>query len=357
MAKAKDHYSTLGIGRSASQDEIKAAYKQMAKKHHPDLNKDNKSSEAAFKEINDAYQVLGDEKKRTQYDRYGTDGPQHTGATEGFDGGFDINLGDIFGDFFGGGARRSRRGSDLEVLVRITLEEAAKGSPVTVTVDRRIPCSGCNGSGAEGGKRATCSTCKGQGQVRRAQRTPFGVVQMVAACDTCGGAGSIAEKSCKRCRGAGQEEREEKMQIDVPAGIADRMQLRVPGRGNAGGPGQSPGDLLVGVFVSEHELFTRDGDDLLLQSTVTYPQAVLGTSLEVPTLLGSVTLSLPAGTASNSVLRARGKGMSKLRGGHGDLLVTIIVDIPKHPSKKERELIEQLAGIEKPKGFFGRLGL
>ena len=355
---AKDHYATLGINRSASQDEVKAAFKRMAKKHHPDLNKDNKASEAAFKEVNDAYQVLGDEKRRAQYDRFGTDSPQHQGGpTEGFDGGFDINLGDIFGDFFGGGGRRSRRGSDIEVLVRITLEEAAKGSPVTVAVDRRVPCGGCDGTGAEGGRRTTCSACKGQGQVRRAQRTPFGIVQMVAPCENCGGSGSTAEKACKLCRGAGSEEKEEKLTVDIPAGIQDRMQLRVPGRGNAGSAGQQPGDLLVGVFVAEHELFTRDADDLLLQSTITFPQAVLGTSLEVPTLTGSVTVTVPVGTQSHTTLRARGKGMPKLRGGAGDLLITILVDIPRNPSKKERELIEQLAGVEKPKGFFERLGL
>jgi molecular chaperone DnaJ len=361
---AKDYYASLGVSRSASQADVKAAYKKLAKEHHPDLNKDNPASEAKFKEINEAYRVLGDEKKRASYDRHGADEQAQSQGNpyEGYQGGgfdgFDINLGDIFGDFFGGGTRRgARRGADIEVIVRITLEEASTGAKVPVRVDRDVPCKSCDGTGAKGGKRTTCSTCKGAGQVRRTQRTPFGVVQVVGACETCHGQGSIAEENCAKCKGTGKEEREETLSIEIPAGIMDRMQLRVPGKGNAGSPGQPPGDLLVGVLVEEHELFTRDGDDLLVQSTITYPQAVLGTKLEVPTLHGSVTLQVPPGTQSHTTLRVRGKGTASLRGGSGDLLVTVKVDVPSKLSKKERELIEELGGVEKPKSFFERLGL
>jgi molecular chaperone DnaJ len=361
---AKDYYSVLGVSRTATQDEIKAAYKTVAKKHHPDLNKDNPKAEALFKEANEAYRVLGDEKKRATYDRHGADEQAQSQANpyEGYQGagfdGFDINLGDIFGDFFGGGSRRgARRGSDIEVVVRITLAEAASGKRLPIRVDKQVACKHCSGTGAEGGKRQTCTTCKGAGQVRRTQRTPFGMVQMVGACDACQGQGSTAEKECKHCRGRGREEHEQTVTIDIPAGIMDRMQLRVPNQGNAGPQGQPAGDLLVGILVEEHELFVRDDDNLLVQSTITYPQAVLGTKLEVPTLTGTVTLAVPSGTQSHTTLRVRGKGMPNLRGGQGDLLVTVKIAVPKSLSKKERELVEALGGVEKPKSFFERLGL
>ncbi len=363
---AKDYYSSLGIGRSASHDDVKAAYKKLAKKYHPDLNKDNKDSEAKFKEINEAYRVLGDEKKRTVYDHHGADeqaqgqpgGGTHGGFSGEDMGGFNVDLGDIFGEFFGGGSRRRTRGDDIEALSRITLEEAAKGKRVTINVDKRAPCSKCKGSGAEGGKRAQCTTCKGAGQVRRVQRTPFGAMQVAQVCSDCHGLGSKAEKICRDCHGEGFEEREDNITVDLPAGIQDRMTLRVPGAGNSGRAGQPAGDLLVGVIIEEHELYTREGDDLHVQSTISYPQAVLGTTIDVPTILGAtVTLAVPAGTQHGTVLRARNKGMPGLRGGSGDLLITIKLYIPKSVSGKEKELLEKLAGIEKPKSFFERFKL
>jgi molecular chaperone DnaJ len=362
----KDYYSALGVGRSASQDEIKAAYKRLAKQYHPDLNKDNKTAEAKFKEINEAYRVLGDEQKRKVYDTHGADEQAQSqpggGAYSGFGGedmgGFNVDLGDIFGEFFGGGGRRRAKGEDIETVVRITLEEAAAGKRVTIDMDKRAPCSKCKGTGAEGGRRVPCATCKGAGQVRRVQRTPFGAMQVAQVCPDCRGSGSRAEKACRACEGEGFEEREESVTVELPAGIQDRMTLRVAGAGNAGRAGQPPGDLLVGVLVEEHELFTREGDDLHVQSTITYPQAVLGTTIDVPTIAGgTVTLKIPEGTEHGTVLRARGKGMPGLRGGHGDLLVTVKLHVPRSVSGKERELLEKLAGIEKPKGFFERFKL
>jgi molecular chaperone DnaJ len=362
----KDYYTTLGVSRSASSDEIKTAYKKLAKQYHPDLNKDNKTAETKFKEINEAYRVLGDEQKRKVYDTHGADeqaqsqpggGTYNSYGAEGFEG-FNVDLGDIFGEFFGGGRRRSTRGEDIEVVTRITLEEAAKGKRVTLAVDKRAPCATCRGTGAEGGKRTSCTTCKGTGQVRRVQRTPFGAMQVATACPDCQGTGSKAAIPCRDCHGEGFEEREEKLAVDLPAGIADRMTLRVQGRGNVGKAGQASGDLLVGVIVEEHDLFTREGDDLHIQSRITYPRAVLGGSIDVPTITGStVTLKIPEGTSHGTVLRARGKGMPSLRGGQGDLLVTVVIDVPKSVSGKERELLEKLAGFEKPKSFFERFKL
>jgi molecular chaperone DnaJ len=360
---AKDYYTILGVDRKASADEIKAAYKKLAKQHHPDINKD-KSSEEKFKEINEAYRVLGDEKKRASYDRFGADeqaqsqaGPGAGGFNGGFGGaGFDFN--DIFSEFFGGGdffgGRRANRGEDLEVETEITLEDAYEGKTLKIAIDKMAQCSECKGSGARSGKRSTCNTCKGQGRLRKAQRTPFGVFQGVVQCDDCNGTGSTAQDPCPRCDGQGREEKEQTVSINIPAGIGDRMQLRVPGQGNSGLPGQPPGDLLVGIYIKEHELFTREGDDLHIVSSVTYPQAVFGTTLDVPLLKGSVKIAIPPGTESHTMFKAKGKGMPKLRGGQGDLLVTVKIAVPKAVNKEEKQLLEKLAGIEKPKSFFER---
>lgn len=361
----KDYYATLGVSRNATQDEVKAAYKKLAKQHHPDLNKNNKDAEVKFKEINEAYRVIGDEKKRQHYDRSGADeqtqsqgGPSAGQGYEGFSGfggGFDFN--DIFGDFFGGdvfGGRNRGRGEDLRIALTLTLEEAAQGKKHSFSVDHLIHCSDCKGSGAEGGKRRKCTECNGQGRVRVTRRTPFGVMQTVGACEACNGTGTVAERVCHTCRGEGRIEKEDNITFDIPAGIADGMQLRLGGKGNAGLPGFPPGDLLVDVQVREHKLFTRDGDDLHIIAYITYPQAALGDNIEVPTLDSSIKLSIPEGTQSHTVLRVRGKGMPKLRGNTGDLLVTIKIDVPKRVSSKERELIEKLAGVEKSRSFFER---
>ena len=364
---AKDYYETLGISRSANPDEIKQAYKKLAKKHHPDLNKGSADAEAKFMEVNEAYRVLGDEKRKAQYDRFGHDeqtqsqggqaGQSGFHGAEGF-GGFDFN--DIFGEFFGGqgfGRSRPARGEDIEIEVHLTLEEASQGKQEKLRIDRLRPCVACKGSGAEGGKRVQCNACRGQGQVRKTQRTPFGIFQTVVSCDTCNGMRTIPEKPCKECKGAGRQEKEDSLTVEIPPGVADRMQLRVRGEGHAGIPGQPAGDLLVDVYVEEHELFTREGDDLHIQASITYPQAVLGTALEVPTLQGSIKLAIPEGTQSHTVFRAKGKGMPTLRGGRGDLLVTVHLQVPKSPSKQERELLEKLSQTEKPRSFFERFKL
>lgn len=360
---AKDYYATLGVSRSASQEEIKAAYKKLAKVHHPDLNKDNKEAESKFKEINEAYRVLGDEKKRQSYDRFGADEQTQTQGGAGYEGGFGgagFDFNDIFGEFFGGdifGRRSGGRGSDIQVEVQLTLEEAAEGSEQKLRIDRLRACKTCKGSGAKSGRRETCKTCRGQGRMRRTQRTPFGVFQTTVACEDCGGTGSVASEPCTDCKGEGRTEQEETLKVDIPAGVASGMQLRVPGEGNAGLPGYPPGDLLIYITVREHELFAREGDNLHIVSAITYPQAVLGTTIEVPLLKGSAKLAIPSGTESHTIFKVRGKGMPKLRGGAGDLLVTVKIAVPKHPSREERELIEQLGGVEKPKSFFERFKL
>ncbi|MBI4345640.1 MAG: molecular chaperone DnaJ [Elusimicrobia bacterium] len=362
----RDLYNTLGVPRNATEAELKAAYRKLALKLHPDRNPGNKDAEAKFKEVNEAYQILSDPKKRQLYDAYGEAGVQQGaggGPGGGFPGGFPpgADVGDLFGDifesFFGGmpggpPRQRTRRGNDLRYETSIDLEEAYKGTTVSVEYDRVSACPKCGGSGAKAGtglKR--CGTCHGAGRVQFAQ----GFFSMTQTCPTCGGAGRVVENPCGSCAGAGRVRQPTKRTVRVPAGIEDGSSLRVQGAGEGGGPNTVPGDLYVQIKVRTHAQFERDGDDLLYQRRISFPEAALGCTLEVPTLAGpKATIKVPPGVQDGTTLRVRERGMPRLQArGNGDLLVRLKVEVPKHLTPRQRELLEEFAkslhGEETPK--------
>lgn len=362
----KDYYAILGVPKNAPHADIKKAYRRLAQKHHPDANSGDKGAEERFKEISSAYDVLGDEKKRAEYDRV----REMAGAGARFgpgggvrfeDLGFGGDLGDLFGDLFGGraggraGSRAPRRGADLETEVRISFEDAATGTTVPVTITGATPCATCRGSGAKPGTQpATCPECRGTGAVTVNQ----GFFSMARTCPRCGGAGSIIEEPCETCRGTGHQTRRRTMNVRIPAVIEDGARIRLAGRGEAGPPGAPPGDLYVRVRVAPHRFFGRRGPDLTLSLPVTFPEAALGAKVEVPTLNGSVKLKVPSGTESGKTFRIRGKGLPKRGGGHGDLMVTVRVEVPSRLSKDEKELLERFRDTHSgnPRGGFGVSG-
>lgn len=361
----KDYYAALGVSKSATQAEIKKAYRKLAQKHHPDANPGDQEAEERFKEVSAAYDVLGDEKRRAEYDRV------REMASAGFGGGFggerfggpgfgggrvrfeDLGgIGDLFGDLFGAGAagprRGPQRGADLETEVRISFDQAMEGATVQVRVSGPAPCETCGGSGAKPGTSVrTCTQCGGSGMVAIDQ----GMFSMAQPCPSCGGSGREIEERCPTCRGSGTQRRTRTLRVKIPAGVDDGARIRVAGRGEPGGPGGRPGDLYVLVRVSPHERFGRKGSNLTVEVPVTYPEAALGAKVEVPTLNGPVTLKVPAGTPSGKTFRIRGRGIAKRGGGKGDLLATVKVAVPSKVSKKERELLEQLreASDESPR--------
>ncbi len=355
---AKDFYKTLGVARDASQDDIKKAFRTQAHKHHPDKG----GEEAAFKEINEAYQVLGDEKKRAQYDQYGSAafdpggpfsaGQQGGGGFGGF-GGFQQNinmedLGDLFGDVFGfGGGRRGQQraqGENIEADLSLTFEEAARGVDRDVELYKMVRCSHCSGGGGEpGAEKKTCETCKGAGQIAQTQRTVFGVMQTQRVCPECHGQGKSFTKRCSVCTGTGVHKERAHVRISVPAGIESGETLRVSGEGAAGLHGAPAGDLYLHIRVKPHPHFTRDGDDLVVKKDIGFTTAALGGEMAVETLDGKMTVDVPAGIQSGQVLRVRGKGLvHPRRSGKGDLLVEITVLTPKKLSKEQRRLLEEL---------------
>jgi molecular chaperone DnaJ len=353
----KDFYAALGVTKNASQQEIKKAYRRLAQKFHPDANQGDKPAEERFKEISAAYDVLGDEKKRKEYDRVrdmagagfgpGFGGPG--GARVRFeDLGFEESFGDLF-NLFGGGvggtagsrARRRtapRRGADLETDVRVTFEEAAHGVTVPVRVSGAAPCETCGGSGAAPGTEIkTCPECSGTGAVAVDQ----GLFSLTRTCGVCGGSGRWVVSPCQTCGGSGRTRSSRSLKVKVPPGIEDGARIRISGRGEPGPPGGQPGDLFVVVRVAPHRFFGRRGSNLTVALPLTFPEAALGADVKVPTLNGSVTLRIPPGTGSGKTFRLRGHGVSKSGGSRGDLLVTVTVEVPKRLSKKERELLEQ----------------
>jgi molecular chaperone DnaJ len=360
----KDYYQVLGVAKNASAAEIKKAYRKLAQQHHPDANPGNKDAEDRFKEISGAYDVLGDEEKRKSYDRVrdmgaaGFGGPG-VGGTGGWPGGFggpggvryetaDFDLGDLLRGFGGVGGRgrqrqqRPQRGGDLETEVEVSFDDAMNGTTVPVRFVGPAACRTCHGTGAEPGTRPiTCPTCGGTGSVDVNQ----GFFSMERPCPGCRGAGRIIEHLCPTCRGSGAERRTRKFQVKIPAGVRDGARIRLAGRGEPG-PGGHPGDLFVRVRVGSHALFGRRGDNLTLELPVSYPEAALGANVEVPTLNGPVTLKVPAGTPNGKTFRVRGKGVPK-KGGHGDLLVTVNVDVPGKLSREERQLLKQLQEAQK----------
>ena len=376
MADKRDYYEVLGVEKSATDEEIKKAYRKQAKANHPDLHPNDKECEARFKEINEAYEVLSDEQKRKLYDQYGHaafdpnggfgPGGPGFGGFGGF-GGFSDIFGDIFGggfgDIFGGGQRSGpRRGDNVRVRVTVTFEEAAFGCNKEINVGRVEPCPDCSGSGAAPGTQPeTCSECNGTGSVRTAQRTPFGMVQSSAPCRKCGGRGKIVRKPCPKCGGRGAVRKNQKINIKIPAGIDDGQTISLRGQGNAGSDGGPQGDLLVTVMVKPHPLFERDGNAVLLEMPVTFAQAALGDEIEVPTIDGKVKLTIPEGTQPGSVFRLRGKGIPYLqsKSGRGDQFVTITVSVPKNMNAAQKETLRSYARamnekVPEPKGgIFG----
>ncbi|OGB87427.1 molecular chaperone DnaJ [candidate division WOR-1 bacterium RIFCSPLOWO2_02_FULL_46_20] len=349
MAK-RDYYEVLGVSKSSSADEIKKAYRKLAREHHPDVNK-AKGSEEKFKEINEAYQTLSDPNKRSQYDYYGTAGG--SGGSEGFGGegqgfqGFEDfgEFGDLFDVFFGSqrGRRRAgpQKGSDLRYDLRITLENAAHGIEKEINIVHFAGCPTCKGSGAKPGTAPTkCSACNGAGQVRRTQRTILGSFAQVSPCPTCRGTGSIISTTCKECQGDGRVKKSQKITLKIPAGIDSGYRLRVAGAGDAGEKGASSGDLYVFIFVEQHVNFNRDGENLYYRTKISFVQAILGDEIEVPTIDGTATLKVPAGTQPNTNFRVKGKGMPSLnRRDRGHLYVLVEVEIPTKLSKEQAELL------------------
>lgn len=351
MSKAsKDYYEILGVAKNASKDEIKKAYKTLAKKYHPDLNKDPNAAEK-FKEINEAASVLADEEKRSHYDRYGSAGPQGGPDFSNFDfssfagGGFEGGFDEIFDAFFGGrrGGGRSRRGQDLRYDVEISLDEAFHGVEKEIAYDVVASCSHCQGSGAESSKDVkSCSTCQGSGTVRRTQQTPFGVFATNGPCSTCRGQGKTITKACHLCKGSGTQQKTQTISVAIPSGVDDGMRLRVGGKGMAGEKGGPSGDLYVYIHVTNHPVFERDGDDLHTTMPLSFVQATLGTSIDVPMVDGkTIELQIPAGTQNGTKFRIRGKGMPVLHeGGRGDMFVHVQVIVPQKLTKNARQLLE-----------------
>lgn len=362
-SEKRDYYEVLGVKKDATADEIKKAYRKLAKENHPDLHPGDKACEERFKEVNEAYEVLSDEEKRKKYDQFGHAAfdPNAGYGAGGFGGGFggfgDFgDLGDIFGSFGdifgfgGGGAQRSnpnapRKGDNIRSSVSISFEEAAFGCEKEITIGRVEQCPDCKGTGCQPGTTPeVCPDCKGTGTVRTTQRTPFGMVQSTGACPKCKGTGKIIHQPCKTCRGMGMIRRQHKVKVTIPAGIDDGQAISQRGKGNAGANGGPAGDLLVSVIVRPHARFERDGNSVLLQQPISFAQAALGAEIEVPTLDGNVKMTVPEGTQPGATFRLRGKGIPYLRGsGRGDQFVTVDVVVPKNLTGSQKDLLRQYA--------------
>lgn len=359
MAEQKrDYYEVLGVSRGASEDEIKKAYKKMARKYHPDLNPGDKTAEEKFKEVNEAYEVLSNPDKKARYDQYGHAGVDPNFGAGGFGGGFDGSfdfgdLGDIFGSFFGGGfggGRRTnpnapQRGESIRMSIAISFEEAAFGCEKEVTVERYESCDTCHGSGcAPGTAPEVCPDCHGTGTIQVRRQTPMGVFATSSPCPKCGGKGRIIHQPCKDCRGTGAVRKKKTIQASIPAGIDNGQTISIRGQGNAGKNGGPNGDLLITITVRPHELFRREGTSVLCEAPITFTQAVLGAELEIPTIDGKVKYTLPEGTQSGTTFRLKGKGIPSINGrGRGDQYVTVYIETPKNLNKDQKEALRKFA--------------
>ena len=350
-------YDTLGVSKTATADEIKKAYRKLARKYHPDTNSGDEKAEERFKEVQQAYDILGDDAKRKQYDTFGS-GNGRPGQPGGFDVG-DFDLGDIFGGLFGGRGRggagggrqqqqppRGQRGSDAEVPVRISFDDSLKGLQTTVPVTLELHCSICHGTGAAPGTAPTrCPECSGSGVVATSQ----GLFALQQPCPRCRGNGSIVEKPCQTCRGSGRERRTKRYTVRIPAGVKDGTRIKLKGKGEAGFSGGASGDLYVVTKVDASKIYERRGDDLVLEVPVTFDEAALGATVEIPTPDGRVSLKIPAGSTDGKMLRVGGRGAPKIKGvGRGDLLARLKLTVPAKPSKAEREAIEAYKKASKP---------
>ena len=374
MAEKRDYYETLGISKSATADEIKKAYRKVAKKYHPDVNAGDTTAETKFKEANEAYAVLSDPDKKAKYDQFGHAGvdPNGFGGAGGF-GDFDFGgFGDIFETFFGGGAgfstssaRRNgpQKGRDIRAGVEITFEQAAFGIEKKVDIFRMENCQKCNGSGAKPGTQTkTCTTCNGTGQVQYKQRTPFGQFVNVKACDHCHGQGTIISNPCSGCHGKGKVRKGKKIEVNIPAGIDDGQTISLRGEGEPGVKGGMSGDLYITVSVKTHPIFQRQGNDVICEIPITFVDATLGSEIEVPTLDGKVKYSIHEGTQTGTVFRLKNKGITNIRGyGRGDQYVKVVVEVPKNLSARQKELLREFAELdgenthERRKGFFDKM--
>ncbi|MDO4314639.1 MAG: molecular chaperone DnaJ [Oscillospiraceae bacterium] len=371
MADKRDYYEVLGISKGASEDDIKKAYKKMARKYHPDLNPDNKEAEEKFKEVNEAYEILSDPGKKARYDQYGHAGvdPNFGAGGAGFDGSFDFgDLGDIFGSFFGGGfggGRRTnpnapQRGESIRMSLAISFEEAAFGCEKAVTVDRMEQCGTCRGNGcAPGTTPEICPDCHGTGQVQVRRQTPMGVFATSSPCTKCGGKGRIIHQPCKDCHGTGAVRKRKTIQASIPAGIDNGQTISIRGQGHAGVNGGPAGDLLITITVRPHELFRREGTSVLCEAPITFAQAVLGAELEIPTIDGKVKYDLPEGTQSGTTFRLKGKGIPAINGrGRGDQYVTVYIETPRNLNREQKEALKKFAesvgdnNYEERKKFF-----
>ncbi|MHA8086229.1 molecular chaperone DnaJ [Aquirufa sp. Wall-65K1] len=380
MAQKRDYYEVLGVAKTASEEEIKKAYRKMAIKYHPDKNPDNKEAEEKFKEAAEAYEVLSNAQKKAQYDRFGHAG-MGGAAGGGFNGG-NMNMedifsqfGDIFGDespfgsFFsggrGGGGRRQRKGSDLRIKLKLNLEEIANGVEKKIKVKRHVACKTCSGNGSKNGTDLkTCQTCQGSGQIRRVQQTMLGQMVTSSTCPTCSGEGKSVGAKCDVCFGEGRVLEEEIIPIKIPAGVSNDMQLSMNGKGNVPPRGGVAGDLLIVIEEEAHEVLHRDGNNIIYDLYVSFADAALGTSVEVPTIGGKAKINLEAGTQSGKILRLKGKGIKELNGYHvGDQLVHVNIWTPKQLTKEETEILEKLRSSENfvpqpgksDKGFFHKV--
>ncbi|MGL5972864.1 MAG: molecular chaperone DnaJ [Oscillospiraceae bacterium] len=371
MANKRDYYETLDIDKGSSDDEIKKAYRKLAKEYHPDLNPGDKSAEANFKEISEAYEVLSDKTKKVKYDQYGHAAFDQMGGGGGgsaYDFG-DIDLGDIFGSFFGGGFGRRqnpnapRKGSDLRVQLIISFMEAVHGCEKEIKIDILHNCSDCNGTGSKDKAKKTCSECGGAGQVKVSQRTPFGIVQTAKTCTRCSGKGTIITSPCMTCNGNGTVTKSNAINVRIPAGIDDDQVVSVQGRGNIGANGGPNGDLLVIMGVRPDPIFERDGYDIWCEIPITYAQAALGDEIVVPSVDGKIKYKIPQGTQPGTVFRLKGKGVAYIRGkSKGDGYVKINVEIPKNLNNDQKDLIKKLDTLligdnhyEKQKSFFDKI--
>jgi molecular chaperone DnaJ len=348
MAK-RDFYETLGVAKNASDEEIKKAYRKLAMKFHPDRNPDSKQAEDKFKEAKEAYEMLSDPQKREAYDRFGHAGIDPNmggagGAGAGFGGGFSDAFGDIFGDIFGGGGRQRGgpqvyRGADLRYNLDITLEQAANGFDTTIRVPSWDECDTCHGSGAKPGTSATtCGTCGGHGQVRMQQ----GFFSIQQTCPKCHGSGKVIADPCSPCAGSGRVKRNKTLEVKIPAGIDDGMRIRSTGNGEPGMNGGPPGDLYVEIHIKQHAVFQRDGDDLHCEMPISFAKAALGGEIEVPTLSGKVSFSVPEGTQSGKTFRLRSKGVKGVRSGFpGDLFCHVVVETPIKLTDRQKDLLRE----------------
>ncbi len=381
----RDYYEILGVGKNASADEIKKAYRKVAMQYHPDRNPGDKAAEEKFKEAAEAYEVLSDADKKSQYDRFGHAGVSGNGRGGGFSGGGmntddifsqfgDIFGDDIFGSFFGGGGRSQRssggrargvRGSNLRIKLKLTYEEIAKGVTKSVKVKKYVSCATCGGSGAKDkGSVQTCGTCGGSGQVRRVSNTFLGQMQTVTTCPTCNGEGTTITAKCGTCKGEGRVYGEETVTLDIPAGVQEGMQLSVNGKGNAGERGGMPGDLIVLIEEEPHKELHRDGLNVAYDLHINFPDAVFGVQVEVPTIDGKAKIKIPPGTQSGKIFRLKGKGFPEVNGySKGDQLIHVNVWTPQHVSAEEKSMLEKMGGSQnfqpKPdkneKSFFDKM--